>query len=742
MNVRSHCRHGEPKLPAPAYPARLPALHGCGAKRPALLLSYEGIFLHRRDTGATLAQHLPEACAPYAPMNSPIFPTRTRSTPRLPGAPTDLQEQACHRAWQLLRSAGGRLPSAPRSSDPELARELQDAFNAGRMPGALIEAELRRALEDGSSDATLLALTLLAAVALERWHGARRALALAHACAELARLPEARDVAGAVLRAHAALVLARVAPLREAALLQAEACRFAPVRPSVMARNASLWTSLRLLGGAPLPELLHYAEAVHQAAPRYQEADDIPVAVSQLAGRISLYHYLAGSAIDAPVARSALAPIDAPHFGCWLTRLQVAYLRGNTAVARSALEASAGLLTPLTPPCELLPYHLFAVLTLAQPDGTTPALRSRLRGHRRVLQEWAERSPGHAGALAELARAAEQDAAGGARALATYEQAASRARGAQLTWVAALAWERAAALCSRLELQAALPAYRRLALDAWRDWGAHGRVRELMQAWDAQPPAHRGAQDEPAEERRAARADTVGELGVAIAHEVNQPLAAILLHAAAARRWLRRAQPDAGRALEALQQITACGRQAGDIVRSVRGLARRQTEDVSTFAIDAALLEVVQLLRALMQRQGVQFESRLQLPGVRLHANRAQVQQIAMNLLLNAVEALGGVRGRARRIVLASEPVGAAQVELRVTDNGPGVPAAEQARIFDALYSTKPHGTGVGLSISRAIAEAHGGRIELVPAAPCGATFRVVLPLRCAPALPTDTNAS
>jgi signal transduction histidine kinase len=375
---------------------------------------------------------------------------------------------------------------------------------------------------------------------------------------------------------------------------------------------------------------------------------------------------------------------------------------------------------------------LFAALALAQADGLPAALRGRLRGHRRVLQEWARRAPAHAGALAALAQAAEQDAGGGTRALLAYEQAAALAQGAAQGWVAALAWERAAALCARLELRAALPAYRRLALDAWRDWGAHGRVRELMQAWDAVPfPAPPSS---AAEDARAARADTVGELGIAIAHEVNQPLAAILLHAAAARRWLRRAQPDPARALAALDQITTCGRQAGDIVRSVRGLARRESEDISTFEIDAALMEVAQLLRALMQRQGVRFETRLQLPQRRLHANRAQLQQIVMNLLLNAIEALSGMHGEARRIVLESADVGPAQVELRVIDNGPGVDPADRARIFDAMYSTKPHGTGVGLSISRAIAEAHGGRIDVAAAAPRGAMFRVVLPVRSAPA--------
>jgi signal transduction histidine kinase len=254
-----------------------------------------------------------------------------------------------------------------------------------------------------------------------------------------------------------------------------------------------------------------------------------------------------------------------------------------------------------------------------------------------------------------------------------------------------------------------------------------------MQAWEA-PAAPDG------QHTRAARAGTVGELGIAIAHEVNQPLAAILLHAAAARRWLRRAQPDTARALEALEQISACGRQAGDIVRSVRGLARREGEAATTFALDAAVGDVALLLRALMVRQNVQLETRLQLPDRQIHASRAQIQQVLINLLLNAIEALADVSDRPRRIVLETAPAGPGLVELRVRDNGPGIAPAERERIFEALYSTKPHGTGVGLSISRAIARAHGGHIECVPALPHGALFRVVLPVRCMAAAPSERN--
>jgi signal transduction histidine kinase len=698
-----------------------PAVLPRASNRAALLLSYEGNVQRHRDTDSAPPQHPPAAIV-SALMNRLSLLTHYAPAPRalpVPGkAAAGSSEPACRGAWRLLHDAApAALVSADRlARDPVLAEALQDAFNAGHLPSALIEAEIRRALLDGPSDATLLAGVLLAAVALDRFGGGRRALLLAEACAGRARRPDGAAVTGAVLRAHATLVLARSAPLRDAALLQAEACRAEAGRPDALARSAVLWTGVRLLCGAPLAELQHYAQTVRQTIPAAEDA----VAICQLDGRIALFRMLAGTA-HAPFVP---AVPEARHFGCWLGCLQAAWLGGDMKAAGTALAAARRLVSPLTPPCELLPYHLFGALTLARRSGD-PDATTTLRGHRRALQDWARRTPDVAGAMAQLALAAGQDAAGGHRALGAYERAAALARSHGQAWIAALAWEGAAGLCGRLGLVGAQPGYRRLALDAWRDWGAHGRVRDLMQSWDAAPDAPDG------QRTRAARADTVGELGITIAHEVNQPLAAILLHAAAARRWLRRAQPDTARALEALEQISACGRQAGDIVRSVRGLARREGEAATSFALDAAVSDVALLLRALMARQNVQLETGLQLQGRQIHASRAQIQQVLINLLLNAIEALADVGDRPRCIVLETAPAGPGLVELRVRDNGPGIAPADCERIFDALYSTKPNGTGVGLSISRAIVRAHGGHIECLPALPHGALFRVVLPIRC-----------
>jgi len=185
----------------------------------SLILSYEGIVLQDRDTGSAPAQRPPVAHL-SAQMNRTTVPDEPACTPPAPldagAAASEPQIAACRRAWQLLCDAGmPTLADLPLLTlDPALADALQDAFNAGRLPGTLIEAEIRRALLDGPRDATLLAAVLLAAVALDRFHGGRRAMMLADTCAVRARHDDARAVAGAVLRAHATLVLPRCAPLR------------------------------------------------------------------------------------------------------------------------------------------------------------------------------------------------------------------------------------------------------------------------------------------------------------------------------------------------------------------------------------------------------------------------------------------------------------------------------------------------------------------------------------------------
>lgn len=228
------------------------------------------------------------------------------------------------------------------------------------------------------------------------------------------------------------------------------------------------------------------------------------------------------------------------------------------------------------------------------------------------------------------------------------------------------------------------------------------------------------------------RAGCVGELGLSIAHEVNQPLAAISLHAAAALKWLRRATPDVERALISLEQISAAGRQASDIVRSVQQLALRQENDMGKVPVDQAVADALRLLDGLLCRNGIAVELAFGLGDCIIHANRVQLQQVVTNLLVNAIEALAGGEpgGRPRRIRVQTRHYNAYEVEISVTDNGPGIAPRHRDFVFGSMFSTKPNSTGMGLSISLAIVRAHGGNIAYEPAEPHGACFRFRLPVR------------
>lgn len=219
------------------------------------------------------------------------------------------------------------------------------------------------------------------------------------------------------------------------------------------------------------------------------------------------------------------------------------------------------------------------------------------------------------------------------------------------------------------------------------------------------------------------------EVAQSIAHEIKQPLAAILLQAGAARRWLERPEPDLAKALEALEQIASAGKRADDIVRSLQGLVQRGPVNAQAVQLDSALRQSLALFDGALRRHSVQLRLDLNLGECAVHADRAQLEQVAANLVANAIDALAETSGRPREIVLSTRRLGASMIELCVADNGPGVPPQHRADIFAARFSTKKQGTGLGLSISMAIATAHGGHIDYQPNRPHGALFRFVLPL-------------
>jgi PAS domain S-box-containing protein len=228
----------------------------------------------------------------------------------------------------------------------------------------------------------------------------------------------------------------------------------------------------------------------------------------------------------------------------------------------------------------------------------------------------------------------------------------------------------------------------------------------------------------------ANRVATIGHLSASIAHEVNQPIGATINNASAALHWLSKEPADLEKARQALQRIFANGNRVSEVVGRMRALFKKapiRTEDVD---INGAILEVIALTRGEVVKNSISVQSHL-VDGLPLiQGDRVQLQQVIMNLIVNAVEALSSVSEGSRDLVITTgkgEPDG---VLVVVRDSGPGLSSPGPERIFDAFNTTKPGGLGMGLSICRTIIEAHGGRLWATAAQPQGAIFQFTLPVQ------------
>ncbi|WBS00392.1 ATP-binding protein [Pseudoduganella sp. SL102] len=223
------------------------------------------------------------------------------------------------------------------------------------------------------------------------------------------------------------------------------------------------------------------------------------------------------------------------------------------------------------------------------------------------------------------------------------------------------------------------------------------------------------------------RVTTLGELAASIAHEVNQPLAAISANGEAALRWLRRQQPDPQEVEHALQRMLADTCRASEVIRRIRALAQKGE---ATFA-PVDLAGIIHDCAALLQRELASHGATLVvevadgLPPV--PGDRVQLQQVLINLLMNGMQAMEPRGGTLRLVAAALPSTHGDGVRIAVTDQGPGIPDDQCGRLFEPFYSTKPDGMGMGLPICRSIVEAHAGRIAAVPGGP-GATLEVTLP--------------
>jgi C4-dicarboxylate-specific signal transduction histidine kinase len=241
---------------------------------------------------------------------------------------------------------------------------------------------------------------------------------------------------------------------------------------------------------------------------------------------------------------------------------------------------------------------------------------------------------------------------------------------------------------------------------------------------------HRRAEEERQALAHANRVTTMGQLTASIAHEINQPIAAARNNAASALRFLSRSPPDLEEVREALACAVSDIDRAGNVIGGIRKLiAKTPAPRDDCFDINEAIREMIVLTRGEALKNGVSVQ--MQLEGLPLiQGDRVQLQQVVLNLILNAVEAMSSVDGARRELSIGTERRGADEVLVAVRDSGPGIDPEHLERVFDSFYTTKPSGIGLGLSICRSIIDAHGGRLWAAANEPRGAAFQFTLPAR------------
>jgi PAS domain S-box-containing protein len=220
-----------------------------------------------------------------------------------------------------------------------------------------------------------------------------------------------------------------------------------------------------------------------------------------------------------------------------------------------------------------------------------------------------------------------------------------------------------------------------------------------------------------------ARVTTLGEMAASIAHEVDQPLSGVVINANACLRFLAGESPNLAEVRDGLQAIARDGRRASEVTARIRALARRSQAEKQLLDVDALVREVIALAEGEVRRKRAKVSTHLAGDLPRVLGDAVQLQQVVLNLLLNGLDAMSDVDDRPRELMIRTEKEGADHVHVTVRDAGAGVDPEHARRMFDAFYSTKPEGLGMGLSISRTIVEHHGGRLWAVPNDGHGTTF-------------------
>ncbi len=225
------------------------------------------------------------------------------------------------------------------------------------------------------------------------------------------------------------------------------------------------------------------------------------------------------------------------------------------------------------------------------------------------------------------------------------------------------------------------------------------------------------------------RVATAGELAASIAHEIRQPLSAIVARGGAGLNWLKRATPDLEKVRTSLENIVEHGHRADEVLRNIRAMFKKEVTAQALVNVNWVVEEVVDLVVDKLNSNNIQLkQERINTQSPIVRGNRGQLQQVLLNLVMNAIEAMSTIQGRDRVLHLRTDIDRAGDVLIVVQDSGPGIAPEHVNEVFKSFFTTKPDGMGLGLSICKSIVEAHGGQLTAMPAEPVGTVFTVSLP--------------
>jgi len=265
----------------------------------------------------------------------------------------------------------------------------------------------------------------------------------------------------------------------------------------------------------------------------------------------------------------------------------------------------------------------------------------------------------------------------------------------------------------------------------WLSWTAvpdRGRIYAVARDVTAIKAAEEELRSSRQELQRVGRQLTMGAITASIAHEIKQPLTAIVANAEAALRWLSNDPPNRDKAAATLQRIVRDGQRAGQVIETVRAMFKKDSEEKALLDVNNVVRQVFTLLRSELQKNEVVVEYALSPQLPRVQGDSVQLQQVILNLAMNAIDAMSPVTDRPRSLRVSSARHDPAGLALVLEDSGMGIDPAQIERIFEPFFTTKSHGMGMGLSICRSIVEAHRGQLTASLLRPYGTAFQVILP--------------